>query len=188
MSLKKNKIKHFLSVALKDFSHIGAIFPSSRWAAQKVIRALPQRPKVVIEYGPGIGTVSQYLLSALGPDGKLFGIEVNPDFVRELGQITDSRFHLIAGDVVAWSARLKELSPEGFDAAVSGIPFSFLTPEQRQIVARNTFQAMRPGGRCVLYQNTLHAYRPLKEAFGNIKMGFEVRNIFPYFVMVAEKK
>ena len=113
---------------------------------------------------------------------------MNADFVASLKELakTDARLYVIDGDVIAQSARLKELVPDGVNAVVSGIPFSFLTPEDRKSVVDNTAAGLSTEGRFVVYQNSPMMKGPLSRRFKKVKTTVEVRNIPPYFIMVAQ--
>ncbi len=52
-----------------------------------------QKAKVVVEYGPGVGTITQEVLKRMRPDATLIAIELNPNFFRVLeAEIHDPRF------------------------------------------------------------------------------------------------
>ena len=63
---------------------IGSIVPSSRFLVRD-----PQinwhRARVVVEFGPGVGTITKELLMRMRQDAVLVVIEVNGDFVQYLG-------------------------------------------------------------------------------------------------------
>lgn len=181
-----DKIKSFVGVALKDFGRVGGIFPSSRWTARAVVRQLTSDMNTVIEYGPGDGAVTRHILKLLRPKAKLLGIELNQAFVEALRKIQDKRLEVVAGDVAEMSEKLKELLPDGVDAVVSGIPFTFIPAEQREKIVKNTRDALKPGGRFVLYQNSLLMKSLLNRYFQKVTAQIEPRNIPPYFILVGE--
>lgn len=178
-------IDNFLKNALKDFSHIAALFPSTSFAARSVVRQIPADAKVVVEYGPGDGIITKVLLRKLAADCRVVCIEVNDNFVSQLKQMGDQRLEVIKGDVVAMSGELRKRFPDGVDAVISGIPFSFLRAEKGETVIKNTKAALRQGGCFVLYQNSLRTLGMLKKHFPKVKFSFEPRNVFPYFIIVA---
>jgi len=141
----------------------------------------------VVEYGPGNGVVTRELLRRLEPDARLVAYEINAAFAEELRRSIDLRLEVHEADIIAASSRLCELSDGGVDAVVSGIPFSFLSPSTREAVVRNTSRALRSGGRFIVYQNSAKMVKPLRRYFREVSGRFEPRNVFPYFIMVAEK-
>jgi phospholipid N-methyltransferase len=90
-------------------------------------------------------------------------------------------------DVVAASARLRELCEGQIDAVVSGIPFSFIEPDDQRRIVANTFDALSPQGHFVVYQNSTRTLGLLEEHFPTVQVMFEPRNFLPYFIMVAHK-
>ena len=183
----RNKIHGFFEVALKDFGHVGGIFPSSPWASRSIVKHLPHSPDVVVEYGPGNGTLTEHILEKLPRNARLVGIEVNQDFVSHLKTFADPRLEVLHGDVLERSAVLKDFARGGVDAVVSGIPFTFLSPAEREKVLERTRDGLRAGGRFIVYQNSLRMKDSLRRVFGKVDSYFEPRNIFPYFIMVATR-
>lgn len=179
------KFKSFLQVALRDFLHIGSIFPSSRFASRSIAKQLPPNCRVVVEYGAGNGRITKELLRQLPEEGRLYSIELNEDFIPQLKHIPDKRLSVIRGDVLEMAGRLHELAPGGVDAVVSGIPFSFLGVKQKREIVEKTSRALRSGGRFIVYQNSLKMKDILRYYFGPVHFFFEPRNVFPYFILVA---
>lgn len=183
------KIQDFVDTAIRDFKHVGGIFPSTPWAAAAIARNLPPNAMAVAEYGPANGTVSTGLLERLPNEARLVGIEVNGHFADQLKtEVPDKRLEVIHGDVIEYSQKLKTLSPEGFDAVVSGIPFTFLSYSDRDRIVAATRDGLKPGGRFIVYQNSPRMMPILRKSFDDVFCVFEVRNVFPYFIMVATKR
>jgi len=180
-------MEHFFEVAIRDFHHAGSLFPSSVWCAQAILRYLPSPGSALVEYGGGDGTLTEFLLEALPLEGRLWSVEVNSQFVGDLRGIQDPRLTVLHEDVRTRAAKLRELRPEGVDAVISGIPFSFLPSEDRDMVVQRTFEGLRPGGRFIVYQYSPAMRERMGRVFGNCKLSFEPRNIFPLFIMVATK-
>jgi phospholipid N-methyltransferase len=176
---------NFWTAAARNFIQIGGLFPSSRFACRAIVRKFPPHTSIVAEYGPGTGVLTHEILKKLPPTGKLFGIELNTDFVEMLRNTEDQRFQLIAGDVAAVSSRLKELDPRGVDVAVSGIPFSFIPEKVGDTIIANTRAGLNPGGVFVVYQYSRFILKRLRKQFSRVDVSYEPRNIFPYFIMVA---
>lgn len=148
---------------------------------------MPEAARVVVEYGAGNGTLTEALLKRLGNPSRLVGIEVNADFVADLKRIRDERLEVVHGDVVEMAGKLRELAPNGVDAVVSGIPFSFLSPEARLEICRATREGLAENGRFIVYQNSLLMRKVLRKTFAKVETHFEPRNVFPYFIMVASR-
>src|SRR5580692_2749080 len=88
-----------LLFALNFFRHpfmLGSIWPSSRYLVDEVLRPVDwQRALVIVEYGPGVGTITGEILRRMRPDAHLVAIETNEAFVKFLkSSFADSRLHV----------------------------------------------------------------------------------------------
>jgi len=142
----------------------------------------------VVEYGPADGVITKHILPHLPKDAKLIAIERNGDFFSRLAKIKDPRFHPVHGDVRDVAAHLKRFDVDKADRIVSGIPFSYLAPREREELLAWTADRLNPGGRFVAYQVTTHLIPLLKDYFKRVKTEFELRNIPPHFVFTAIKQ
>jgi len=92
------------------------------------------------------------------------------------------------GDALLIAEYLEEAGIEKVDAAISGIPFMFFSPEERQCVVEQTYEALAPNGVFVVYQFSLLMLPYLRKYFTNVEWHIEVRNLPPlFFIMVAKK-
>ena len=77
-----------LLFALNFFRHpfmLGSIWPSSRYLVDEVLRPIDwERAGVIVEYGPGVGTITSEILRRMRPDAHLIVIETNEAFVKFL--------------------------------------------------------------------------------------------------------
>ena len=91
---------------LKHPRMLGSVIPSSRFLVNRLLRQVDwSRARTIVEYGPGVGTITSHLLRRLGPDGRLVAIDTNRDFVRHLGRtLRDPRLH-VELDTLAASPR-----------------------------------------------------------------------------------
>jgi phospholipid N-methyltransferase len=179
----------FLRVALADFRHVGALWRSSRWVIRAVTRLIDPRATAVVEYGPGDGTITRGILAQLRKGARLLGIELNRAFCDMLRAGGDARLEVLEGDVLALSARLRALVPNGVDAVVSGIPLSFLTPLDRDRVLLQTSRALRPGGAFIVYQYTPHLWfsAAVRRHFRTVERRVVLRNLPPCFLTILTK-
>ena len=103
-----------LLFARNFFKHplmLGSLIPSSRYLIAHLLRQMDwPRTRVVVEYGPGVGTITSEVLRRMPADGTLVAIEMNEEFVEYLREaLPDPRLHVIHGsaeDVAAVLARL----------------------------------------------------------------------------------
>lgn len=176
----------YLKLFAKD-RNVAALMPSSRYATRAVMRALSPKHKYIVEYGPGDGVLTREILKRMAPDGKIVGIELNSEFVNELKNISDPRLRVAEGNVIDISAKTNLFGMPRIDAAVSGIPFSFIRSEQRETIVKNTHKFLQPDGQFVVYQFSLLMLPLLKKYFRTVSWKLEPRNLPPYFVMNAKK-
>ncbi len=67
----------YIKTLIKDPA-VASVTPSSRFAVQRVCSFIDfPRAALVVEYGPGLGVFTQYLLGQMGPQGRLVAIEKN---------------------------------------------------------------------------------------------------------------
>lgn len=130
----------FLRKMLLAPSNVGAICPSSVALAQTMAHLLPPEALygqgLVLELGPGTGSVTSALLGAGLPPQRLLLIECMPEFCHLLQQ----RFpdvNTVQGD----AACMQRYIPAGkrVAAIVSSLPLLSMPPEQRE----NVIDAMK---------------------------------------------
>jgi phospholipid N-methyltransferase len=176
----------FIKLAIKDHK-VGALAASSKYTARRIVKLLEPEHKFIIEYGAGGGIITKKILKRLPSDGKLKALELNKGFIPELQKISDHRLEIINEDVAIFSQKLSKLGLPRIDAVISGIPFSFLKPGQRQEVIKNTYNSLATGGIFLIYQHSPLVLPILKKYFTIIECKFEPRNFLPYFIMRAKK-
>lgn len=169
---------------------LGSLIPSSRFLVAQLLRNVPWNDaRVIVEYGPGVGTISGEILKRMRPDAVLVAFEINDDFVRVLARrFDDRRFKVVHRSAADVRAVLDELGLGPADCAIAGIPFSIMPQESRRAVLENTHAALRTGGSFIVYQFSSRVKTHLEELFGPVKQRFEPRNILPARVFHCVKK
>ncbi len=172
-----------------DDKAIASITPSSRYLVGRIIRAAqPEGARRVIEYGPGAGVVTRQILRRMSKEGRLLAVEMNQKFFVALSRrFHDPRMVLRRDDARLIDQIASEEGLSSVDAVISGIPFAFLPAPSRHELLKKTAALLKPGGRFVAYQITLHLVPLLKKYFRKTNIEWEVRNIPPHFVMTAYK-
>lgn len=165
----------------KNPKMLGSLIPSSRFLIKQLLRDVKWNDvRVIVEYGPGVGTISGEILKRMRPDAKLVVFEINDDFVRVLkGRFNDPRLHVLHRSAAQVQDALRELGLENADCAIAGIPFSIMKDTDRQAVLQNTHAALRPGGSFLVYQFSSRVRADLEKIFGPVHQGFEPLNILP---------
>jgi phospholipid N-methyltransferase len=168
---------------------LGSIIPSSRFLIRRLLREADwQQVRTVVEYGPGVGTITRAVLDRLRPDGRMVVIDTNLDFVAYLqSELRDPRLHVVHGSAAEVEEILRRLGLDGADVAISGIPMSTLPPGVRSEVLDATRRVLRPGGIFLVYQFSPTVGAHLQRVFANVRRSFEPLNVLPaslYFCTV----
>jgi phospholipid N-methyltransferase len=160
---------------------LGSIIPSSRFLVHDLMRQIDwNRAKVLVEYGPGVGNITAEVLRRMRPDARMVVFETNDDFVGFLREaIPDPRLTVVHGSAADVGHVLQELGLDQADYVISGIPFSTMPPEVGEAIVRSTREALRPGGRFLVYQFSREVQRFLRREFNEIREAFEPFNILP---------
>lgn len=143
--------RQFVRSFRADFSGVGSLIPTSRFAARALAAecAGDPRPKRILEAGPGTGAVTREIIRALGPLDTLTLVERNLEFVDFLrgrlardAHFTGARGHitLTQGDVTTLDGAAR------FEHIVSAIPFSNLPPEVVGAILARYKALLVPGG------------------------------------------
>jgi phospholipid N-methyltransferase len=166
---------------LKHPTMLGSVIPSSRFLISHIMRQIAwKEARVIVEYGPGVGTITGEMLKRLRPDGHLVVIETNSDFVEYLSSsVSDARLHVVHGSAADTDRILGELGLDAADYIISGIPFSMMKPEVVEEVVRVTRDSLRPGGAFLVYQFSDAVLPYLRKFFSHIRQELELLNIPP---------
>jgi phospholipid N-methyltransferase len=163
---------------------LGSLIPSSRFLVDRLMGRVDwARARTIVEYGPGVGTITSHILKRMSPDARLVVFEMNKDFVRYLRRtFPDPRLHVVHGSAESVQANLASLGLAGTDYILSGIPFTNMPHAVREVIVRESRAALRPDGAVLVYQFTRTALPYLRAAFGQVCREFEVRNILPAYL------
>lgn len=166
---------------LKHPRMLGSLIPSSRFLVERVLGQVDWlHARTVVEYGPGVGTMTAEILRRLRPDGTLVAIEMNREFVRYLRRsVADQRLHVVEGSAAEAEAALQARGLDHADYVISGIPYSTMPPEVRERILRTTHDVLHPDGAFLVYQFTRAVLPHLRATFSLVDQEFEPRNIMP---------
>jgi phospholipid N-methyltransferase len=163
---------------------LGSVIPSSRFLINQLLRDVDwDKTRLVVEIGPGVGTISKEVLRRMRPDGTLLALEINDDFVKHLQQnFGDTRLRVQHRSGAEVNQALDEQLLGKADYVIAGIPFSIMTESDRMDVLRNCHAALRPGGTMLVYQFSPKVRADLERLFDRVHRMFEPRNILPAHV------
>jgi phospholipid N-methyltransferase len=166
---------------LRHPNMLGSVIPSSRFLVDQVLEPVDWgRARVIVEYGPGVGTLTAEILRRMRSDAHLVAIETNRDFVRFLTRaLPDPRLRVVQDSAAEVQAVLKRLALPSPRYIISGIPLGSMQDAVRADIAAKSRAALEPGGAFLVYQFTARALPTLQRTFGEVKRSFERRNFPP---------
>lgn len=160
---------------------LGSAIPSSRFLINRVLDSLDwPNIRIMIEYGPGVGTFTREILRRLRPDAALIAIELNLDFVHFLrDSLPDPRLRVLHGSAADVRHLLLPMELRQADCILSGIPYTVLSREMRRHIFLETRQVLSRDGLFVVYQYTRAVLPDLRKTFPSVDLDFEPLNILP---------
>ena len=171
----------FASNFLKHPKLLGSVIPSSSFLVNHLLSLIDwNHARVIVEYGPGVGTFTEEILRRMHSDAILVAIELNQEFVEVLEQdIKDPRLRVVHGSATDARRLLAEMQLEHADYIISGIPYSTLPDSIRRQIVAESHDLLHPEGALVIYQFTSTVRRYLASTFGRVDEDFNLFNILP---------
>jgi phosphatidylethanolamine/phosphatidyl-N-methylethanolamine N-methyltransferase len=140
----------FLSSLIKHPRATGAIWPSSRYLVEEIIKHVPiDKTQDVLELGAGTGVITRALLEIKGHFNELLVNEFNPDFVRLL-QNKFPQLNIIegnAGDIL----KLFKHSNKNIHTIISSLPLRSLPKEKSDHILEQIYAMLPRGGRYIQF-------------------------------------
>lgn len=171
----------FATNFLKRPGMLGSVIPSSGRLIDRLLAPVDwKRAKRIVEFGPGVGTITRDVLARMSPDARMLVLELNPEFVDYLKrELPDPRLEVLELSAAELGNALQERGWDNIDYALSGIPFSTMPPEVRDSILRQTRDAVGSDGEFLVYQFSGRSHEPLLQTFGAVTKSFEPWNFLP---------
>lgn len=188
MSISRSSLLPFLRSLLRSPRSIGAIAPSSRGLARAMVDAAGiDQARTIVEFGPGLGVVTDEIIRRMSADARLLVFEIEPRFVAALrSRIHDSRVTILDRSAAEIQAALAEHGLERADAIISSLPFTSLPRPLTLTILQATVANLRPGGAFVLFQYTPMIRRLLETFFPAVlTQRVVLRNLPPAIVYLC---
>ena len=185
-----SKKSYFLKQFFKQKKTVGAISPSSKFLAKKMLEDIDySRDKNFVEFGPGTGVFTRTIVKKMAPDAKLLIFELHEPFFDGLKKEfeNDQRVILIHDSAAKLNHYLEEYKIDEVDFIISSLPLANLNKKIVQNIIDNTYEALKKGGQYVQFQYTLKSKKSIQRRFKNIDIKFTSRNLPPAFVYNAKK-
>jgi len=165
-------------------SMLGSVIPSSRFLVKHLMAQVDwARARVLVEFGPGVGTITREVLKHMRPDAVLLVIELNEEFVQFLhSTIRDPRLRVVHGSAADVRRILGDYGLAPADTIISSIPYSLLPEKQRQDIVEESRQALNAQGLLLVFQYNRTLLPYLKSSFSSVKLNFQVLNILPALI------
>jgi phospholipid N-methyltransferase len=160
---------------------LGSLIPSSRFLIRRILRKIDwNQARVIVEYGPGVGSFTSEILRLMRKDALLIAVETNPEFVDYLRcSFSDDRLRVVQGSASEVERVLADGGLRKADYVISGIPLSTLTDGEREEILRSTHRALQPEGALLVYQFSPKALPDLRRIFSRVTRSFEPLNLLP---------
>lgn len=171
----------FAANFLKHPSMLGSVIPSSRYLVERLLAPVDwSRARCIVEYGPGVGTITREILARMHADARLLAFELNREFAAYLRRgLDDPRLTVVEGSATGLGREMEALQWESLDYAVSGIPFSTMPPTVRDTILSGTQDRLGAGGEFLVYQFSDRVRPHLERRFEVIDRGVVFRNFLP---------
>jgi phosphatidylethanolamine/phosphatidyl-N-methylethanolamine N-methyltransferase len=99
---------------------------------------------VVVELGPGTGSVTAAVQNRLGGRGRHLAVELDPVLADYVGR-ENPGVEVVVGDAAALRKILAERDIPAVDAVVSGLPWSLFPPDAQRAILEVVTQVLRSG-------------------------------------------
>lgn len=165
-------------------SMLGSIVPSSRFLVKDVMGQIDwKRARVVVEFGPGVGTLTREVLRRMRSDAVLVVIELNEEFVQYLHRtISDPRLRIVHGSAAHVRRILADLGIAPADCIISSLPYSLLPESLRHEIVAESRRALKAQGTLLVFQYSRRLLPYLKSSFSSVRLNFQLFNILPAMI------
>ncbi len=163
---------------------LGSVVPSSPFLVKDIMAQVDwDRARVLVEFGPGVGTLTKEILRRMRHDAVLIVIELNEDFVQYLGNaIRDPRLRVVHGSAAHVRRILAEHGIAPADYIISSLPYSLFPEALRQEIVSESRHALKAQGSLLVFQYSRLLLPYLKSSFSSVRLNFQPLNILPALI------
>jgi phosphatidylethanolamine/phosphatidyl-N-methylethanolamine N-methyltransferase len=141
MSNRLADCRLFLQEFRRNFHSTGALAPSgqrlARTLAHYVNHRTDDRPKRILEVGPGTGAVTRQIIRRMQPADRLDLVEINENFVERLNDRfrNDPEFREVSPRAAVHCTRIENLHTDSpYDVVISGLPLNNFAVDEVEAV------------------------------------------------------
>ncbi|WP_258343604.1 class I SAM-dependent methyltransferase [Saccharopolyspora gregorii] len=143
---KLGEYRAFLAGAVRNPQKVGAATPTSAAVAGVVAQVVPTTGQpVVLELGPGTGSLSGGIRERLPAGARHVGIELVDEMVRHL-RVHAPWMELVHGDAGDLVPLLAERGVDQVDAVISSLPWSLLGEADQDRILGEVTKVLAPHG------------------------------------------
>ena len=182
--------RRFLVEYIKNFRQVGAVAPSSRFLAQRMVdHPAFNTAKVIVEYGPGSGVFTDAILTVMRPDAKLVVIEQNPEFYSFLSAKYENNKSVVVLRDSAEHIReiARERGTKTVDIFVSGLPFAAMPKSVSHSILSESAKLLSGNGIFITFQYSLLKKSLFERYFMKLELKREYKNLPPAYVVVCSE-
>ncbi|RYM34537.1 methyltransferase domain-containing protein [Brumimicrobium glaciale] len=188
MDKKKN---NFLKEFFKERKTVGAIRPSSKSLANKMLKNVDfKESNVIVEFGPGTGVFTRRIIEEMNPNASLYVFELHEPFFVKLQKEyeDDDRIQIINDSAADVRKYLKADGKDFADVIISSLPLTNFDQKLTMRILKSAEIALKPEGQYIQFQYSLNARKLLVKIFNSISIQFTANNLPPAFVYTCKKK
>jgi len=165
---------------------VGAILPSSKYLAAKMVQSIDfAAAKCIVEYGAGTGVFTEKILQMRRPDATVIVFEMNKAFIATLQKRFghQANVHIFNESAANVGLRLADCGHKKANYIVSGLPFASLPQDVSATILQQTKEHLQANGQFVTFQYTMLKIDFFRKYFKHITTTRELRNVPPAYVL-----
>lgn len=146
MRLPSRHVVALLAAVVRSPATVGAVAPCSSQLAARLAAVVPRvGDPVVVELGPGTGSVTTAIECRLGGRGRHVAVEIDPVLANYL-RAEHPGVEVLVGDAVELERLFAVHQLPAVDVVVSGLPWSLIDPERQRAIVEATARSMARRG------------------------------------------
>ncbi|HEY3895363.1 MAG TPA: methyltransferase domain-containing protein [Pseudonocardiaceae bacterium] len=146
MPLLPRHLASFIAAALRSPATVGAVAPSSSQLAARLAAVVPRGgAPVIVELGPGTGSVTAAIEHRLGGRGRQVAVELDPALASYLS-VQFAEVEILVGDAAELTQLFAAHLVHEVDAVVSGLPWSLIDSDAQRAIIDAAACSLRPQG------------------------------------------
>jgi phospholipid N-methyltransferase len=180
----------FLKQFFKRPRTVGAILPSSKYLADKMIEGLDfKNAEYIVEFGPGTGIFTRNIVRNRNTNTVIILFENNYKFCKILREKykNEPNLYIINDSAEYMDNYLSEYNIPYVDYIVSGLPFASLPSKVSSNILSKAQSCLKNNGKFITFQYTLLKKKFIKQYFDEVYISWELRNIPPAYVFYCSR-